>query len=102
MSSFRALIQYHFKKGMEEQGIKFFENELIKKAKQYSCHHIELLSDEKDHSFYMGIAEWKNFDEAKKFQKQWESKEKEMMKFCSKEPTRHFCKMRASYNEKAA
>jgi len=100
MASFRAVVQYHFKKGMEEQGIKFLENELINKATQYGCHHIELLQDDKDHSFFIGVATWSSFEEAKKFQAHFESKEKELMKFCVKAPTRHFCRLKNQYNEK--
>ena len=101
MGNFRAVVQYHFKKGMEEQGIHFLENELLKKASSYGCHHIELLQDSKDHSYFIGIAEWNSLEEAKKFQMHFASKEKELLRFCIKEPTRHFCMLRNQYIEKS-
>jgi hypothetical protein len=101
MGSYRAVVQYHFKKGMEEQGIRYLENELFKKAHSLGCHHIELLQDEKDHSFFIAVAEWNHFDEAKKFQSHFEKIEKELMRFCSKTPTRHFCKVHFEHVEKS-
>ena len=100
MHSYRAVIQYHFKKGMEEKGIQFLENELLRNAQKYGIHHIELLQDETNPSFFIGFAEWTSLEEAKKFQSHWAEKEKEMMRFCSSTPTRHFCKVRSQVQEK--
>ncbi len=46
MSGYRAIVHYHFKKGMEEQGIRFLENELLRKAHQLGVHDIEILFNE--------------------------------------------------------
>ncbi len=101
MAYFRAIVQYHFKKGMADQGLKFLENELIKKAQNLGCHHVELLQDDIDPSYFVGIAVWNSLEEAKKFQHHFSAKEKEILKFCSKEPTRHFCRVRSHFEEKS-
>lgn len=100
MGNYRAVVHYHFKKGMEEQALKFFENELIKKAQNYKCHLIELLQNEKDHSQFVGIAIWNDIEDARRFQELWKSKEKELMRFCVNEPKREFFKLRTHYQEK--
>lgn len=100
MSKYKALVNYHFKKGMEEQGIKFLERELIKKAQEYGCHGIELLQSEKNPSLLIGVGYWNSIDEARQFQTIWNAKESELLKFCINKPTREFFKLRNSYSEK--
>lgn len=101
MSTYRAVVHYEFKKGMEEEGIKFLERELVKKAQNYGCHEIELLHSEKNPCHLIGIATWKNIEEAKKFQATWDAKEKEILRYCTDVPKREFFKMRSTYTEKA-
>ncbi|NNM43404.1 MAG: hypothetical protein HKM07_03595 [Chlamydiae bacterium] len=101
MSKYRAFVHYHFKKGMEEKGMKFLENELFKKAQTYGCHGLELLQNEVDSCQVLGIGFWNSLEEAKKFQSVWDSKEKELMEFCERKPNREFCKVRTTYAEKA-
>ena len=48
-ANYRAIVHYHFKEGMEEKGIQFLENELVKKGRELGCHYIELWQNEKDH-----------------------------------------------------
>jgi hypothetical protein len=48
MSKYRAVVHYRFKEGMEEKGIHFLENELIKKAEKFGCHGIEIVHSEDD------------------------------------------------------
>lgn len=100
MGNYRAIVHYHFKKGMEEQGIRFLQNELIKNAERYGCHGIELLQDEKDHTLLVGIATWNDISDARRFQSSWAHKENELMRFCSETPKRHFYKVRSTYSEK--
>ena len=100
-ANYRVIVHYHFKKGMEEQGIKFLENELFKKGQEFGCHHIELWQNERDKCIVEGVAIWNDLEDAKRFQSRWELKEKEMVnKFCIQTPTREFCKLRTSYSEK--
>ena len=100
MANYRAIVHYHFKKGMEEQAIKFIEKELVKKAQKLGCHFIELLQNEKDHSKFIGIGTWNDIEDARRFQSLWEEKEKELMHFCVNEPEREFFTIRASFQEK--
>ena len=101
-ANYRALVRFHFKPGMEEQGLMFLENELVKKGKEFNCHYIELWQNEKDKTWVDGIAVWNDLEDAKRFQALWEKKEKEMVaKFCQEEPKREFCKLRSIYIEKA-
>lgn len=100
MATYRALVHYNFKKGMEEQGMKFVENELIKKAQSYGCHNIEFLQSEHDPSYIIGVGFWNNIEEARRFQSHWDSKEKELIRFCKNTPKREFFKIRAAYAEK--
>ncbi len=101
MITYKAVVNYHFKKGMEEQGIKFLENELLKKAQEYGCHGIELLQNDKEGNQFIGLALWNSLQEAKHFQEMWGTKEKELLRFCETPPTRAFYKIRAIYSEKA-
>jgi hypothetical protein len=97
---YRAIVHYHFKKGMEEQAMRFLENELIKKAPSLGCHGIKLLVDENDHSHVLGIGTWDNIEEARKFQSHWEAKEKELTRMTVSTPKHEFFKLKSSYIEK--
>ncbi len=101
MSNYRAVVHYTFKKGMEEEGLKFLENELVKKGAQYGCHGIELLQNGKDSTTVIGIGYWNDIEEARKFQSAWDKKEKELAKYCTSAPKREFYKIRCNYMEKA-
>lgn len=101
MANYRALVHYHFKKGMEEKGIKFLENELLKKAQEYGCHNIELLQNGHDSSYLIGVGLWHSLEEARKFQAVWDSKEKELIQFCTNRPKREFFKVRSVFTEKS-
>lgn len=100
-SNYRVIVHYHLKKGMEEQGIQFLENELIKKGQEFGCHYLEIWQNEKDPSIVEGVAVWNDLEDARRFQSKWENKEKELVdKFCTDKPTREFCKIRSTYVEK--
>ncbi|MBY0528823.1 MAG: hypothetical protein K2P51_01385 [Rhabdochlamydiaceae bacterium] len=101
MSSFRAIVHYKFKKGMEEQGMKFLENELIKKAQEYGCHGIEFWQNGKHSTDIIGIGCWNNIEEARKFQSHWDAKEKELMRYCEEKPHRQFYQVRSMFSEKS-
>lgn len=101
MLNYRAIVQYHFKKGMEEEGMRFLENELVKKAKEYGCHTIELCHNERDPSLLVGIASWESLEDAKRFQSLWSAKEHEIMRFCSAAPHHEFFKVTSSYKERS-
>lgn len=100
MPNYRAIVHYHFKKGMEEKGIKFLENELLKKAQSFGCHGIELMQNEKDPCIIIGIGFWNSLEEAKNFQSHWQDKEQELLQYCSKRPEREFLKVRSTFLEK--
>lgn len=100
MGNYRALVHYTFKKGMEAQGYQFLENELVKKAPSYGCHFIELWQNERDPSIVIGVAIWNDLEDARRFQKQWEGKEKELMKFSSEAPKREFYMLKSTFAEK--
>jgi hypothetical protein len=101
MGNYRALVHYTFNKGMEAQGLKFLENELVKKAQNYGCHFIELWQNERDPCIVVGVAIWNDLEEARRFQKQWEEKEKELMKFSSEAHKREFFMIKSTFVEKA-
>lgn len=99
--NYRAIVTYHFKKGMEEKAIQFLEKELIQKAKELGGHYLELWQNEKSPSIVEGIGIWTNLEDAKAFQSKWEKWEKELVsKYCERAPEREFCKLRGSYSEK--
>ncbi len=100
MGNYRALVHYTFKEGMEAQGLKFLENELIKKAQDYGCHFVELWHNEKHPTIVVGVATWNNLEDARRFQGKWEQKEKEMMKFCEGEPKREFFVLKSTFAER--
>jgi len=101
MTTYRAIVHYHFKKGMEQQGIRFFENELLKKAQEYGCHSIELWQDERDPQHLIGTGMWNSLEEARRFQSHWNEKERELINFCTNTPKREFLKIKATYSEKS-
>ncbi len=100
MGNYRAMVHYTFKKGMEAQGLKFLENELVKNAQKFGCHYIELWQNDRDPASVVGVAMWNDIEDARRFQKLWESKEREMMKFSSEAPRREFFMIRITYIEK--
>lgn len=100
MGNYRALVHYSFKKGMEAQGIKYLESELIKKAQDYGCHFIELWQNEKNPNIVVGVATWNSLDDARHFQSKWIEKEKELMKYSSEPPKREFFLLKSTFAEK--
>lgn len=100
MANFRAIVHYNLKKGMEEKGLKFLENELIKHANEFGCHSIEILQSQRDPMNIVGIATWNSLEDAREFQGMWAEKEQELIYFCTSSPKREFFKIRNSYQEK--
>lgn len=99
MSKYRAVVNYKFKSGMESQGIRFLENELIKKADSYGCHHIEILQSESNPAHVLGVALWNDIQDARRFQARWAAKERELVKMCTESPKREFFKIATLFNE---
>jgi quinol monooxygenase YgiN len=100
MPSYKAIVHYHFKNGKERQGLRFLQNNLIRKAKEYGCHGIELLQEGKNPTFFIGIGTWNSLEEARRFQAIWNKKEKQMNHFCIHRPKRQFFKVKSTYMEK--
>jgi Antibiotic biosynthesis monooxygenase len=100
MSKYRAIVQYRFKEGMEEKGLRFLENELVKKADSYGCHGVEILHSEDDPSLIVGIALWNDIQDARRFQAKWAAKEHEMNHLCTSSPHRGFFKIVTTFSEK--
>ena len=100
-ANYRVIVHYNFKKGSEEEGISYLENELVHQGKRLGCHYIELWQNEKNPCQVKGVAVWNSPEEAKKFQSLWEKKEKDLIRrLCANIPRREFCKLRSSYVEK--
>ena len=97
---YRAIIHYHFKKGMEEKGIRFFENVMMKKAQELGCHDLELWISEKDPSILVGMGSWNSLEEARAFQSFFQAQEKEFLQMCTSMPKREFYKIHKSFEEK--
>jgi quinol monooxygenase YgiN len=100
MVSYRAIVHYHLKNGMQNQALKFLENELIKHAQEFGCHNLEILQNETHPESIVGIATWNSLEDARRFQAEWQNKEEQLMRFCSAPPKREFCKVYTSYFEK--
>lgn len=101
MSQYRSIVYYHFKKGMEEQGMKYFEKEFLNKAEEYGCHGIEMWRNEADHSYVVGIGAWNSMDDVRRFQDVWDVKEKELLRFCTKTPKRELFKTNSRMEERS-
>ena len=101
MPNYRAIVNYQFKSGMENKGMTFLQNELVKKAQSMGCHNIELCQSETDHCHVVGIATWNSIDEARDFQAVWQTKEHELAKLCAVAPKREFFIIAATFAEKA-
>lgn len=101
MANYRAIVHFYCKKGMEDKCIKFLDTELVKKAKTYGAHSIEIWTDELDHSHVIGVAVWNDIEEARGFQSKWEAKEKQLSQYCAKPPHHEFYKTGSAYSEKA-
>lgn len=86
---------------MVEQGVKFFEKELVNKAHEYGCQTIELWRNETDHSYVVGVGAWNSMEDARKFQSQWDAKEQELLRYCTNAPKREFFSIKSAYAEKA-
>lgn len=101
MEEYQVIVHYHFKKGMEEKGIRYLETELLKNARDFGCHTIEFCQNERDPGEVLGMATWNSLQEARKFQSQWGEKEKELIGFCTNAPKREVFKIRSTYMEKS-
>ena len=99
---YRAVVHYHFKKGQEKEGLKYLENELSKAAKAAGARNLEVWYTDKDPTHVVGMGMWNNLDEARKFQSVWESKEKELMKYCSEKPHREVYHVCDEFNKKCS
>ena len=97
---YRAIVHYHFKKGLEEKGIRFLETQLLKRAQEFGCHDIELWASERDPSLIVGMGCWNSLEEARSFQSVWEINEKELLSMCTSAPKREFYRIQKSYSEK--
>jgi len=91
--NYRAIVHYRFKPGMEEKGVEFLKNEMLKLAEKDGCKDIELLADERHPGHWVGTGIWNSVDEARKFQSHWDAKEKELQKFCIEAPKREIFKI---------
>ncbi|HEY2810453.1 MAG TPA: hypothetical protein VGJ00_03580 [Rhabdochlamydiaceae bacterium] len=100
MTKYKAVVHYRFKEGMEEKGLHFLENELLKKADSYGCHEIELLQSEEDPTHIIGIALWNDIQDARRFQAKWATKEHELLRISADSPKREFFKMASTFMEK--
>ena len=92
MSRYRAIIHYHFKKGMEEKGMKFFQKEIVEKAQELGCQGAELWQSERDRAYAVGIGAWNSIEDARRFQALWDQKEKEILRYCVGAPKQEFFK----------
>jgi quinol monooxygenase YgiN len=100
MFKYRALVHYNFKEGDEQKGIKFLENELLKKAKESGCHDFELWHDEHNPQHVIGIGLWNTIEDARKFQSLWSMKERELAHYCREMPHHEIYKIRSSFESK--
>src|SRR5580700_4710376 len=101
MSKYRAVVHYRCKEGMEEKGLRFLENELVKKADSFGCHSLEILQSEDDPTILLGIALWNDIQDARRFQAKWATKEHEMVnQCCISAPKREFFKIVTAFTEK--
>jgi hypothetical protein len=85
---------------MEEKGLRFLENELVKKADSFGCHGIEILHSEEDPTYVVGLALWNDIQDARRFQAKWAAKEHELVHFCTSSPKREFFKIDTTFTEK--
>ncbi len=100
VENYRAIVNYYFKEGQRDEAIKFLSEELVDRAKKLGCHDMELLVDEKNPNHAIGTGVWRSVKEAKEFQSQWSSVEKDLMRYCSKSPERMIYKIDAHWHEK--
>lgn len=100
MSEYRVVAHYHFKKGMETEGIKFLENEILKKSRNLGCHDLEIWQDEKDPLHFIGVGIWSSLQKAKEFQSQYTQSEKMLMKFLTEMPKRDMYRIEQRWVEK--
>jgi quinol monooxygenase YgiN len=98
---FRAIVTYQFKKGMQEQGFEFLQKNLTDHAKEFGCHEIEFLIDERNPQHVIGTGLWHSVAEAKNFQSKWTNIEKELIEFCSRPPERKIYKVEVHWSEKS-
>lgn len=100
MSKYRAIVHYRFKEGMQDKGLHFLENELVKKADTFGCHGIEILHSEDDPTSVIGIALWNDIQDARRFQAKWATKEHALVSYCTSSPKREFYKIVSTFTEK--
>ncbi len=97
MAGYRVIVQYHIKKGMEKQAVRFFEKEMVKKALEYGSYGIELWQDPNDPTILFGTGVWSSLEEENRFIAQWESEMHEMRNYCVNDPTRIVYKIHGAW-----
>jgi quinol monooxygenase YgiN len=100
MSECRVVAHYHFKKGMEREGLKFIENEVLKKAKERGCHDIEIWQNEKNPLHFVAVGIWSSAQKAQEFQSEYTHVEKMLMKFLTEMPKRDFYRVEQRWAER--
>lgn len=98
----RVIVHFNFKKGMEEKGVTIIEDELFEFLKKSGCQKSELFQDAENPSHYYYTADWNSVNDAKKIQKEWESKTKELHTYCTNHPKREIYITKSSLLAKAA
>lgn len=92
--AYRAIATYYFKKGLEDQGMKFIEAELFAHARAWGCQDIEWMQDEKDPSHWISTGVWSNLNDAIKFQNLINSQAPNLSKYCTVTPKREIYKIK--------
>lgn len=100
MHQYRVIVHYRFSKEKEKEGIDFLEEELLKTAKECNCQDVEVWYNEKEPLHTVAMALWDNLEDARKFQAKWESREKELKKYCSEAIYREVFKVCTNFAKK--
>lgn len=91
----RVIVHLNFKNGMEEKGLKLIEREIFDLLIDHGATGIELFQSADNPSHYFYAADWNTIEDAKRAQKEWEGKIKELQGCCTAAPKREFYNMKA-------
>lgn len=88
MSSYRVIVHYHVKPGMEGKLKSFLENNILKPAQDLGCLDPEYMHDENDPSHFIGTGIWDSMEKCQNFHMKWEGLKEELLQYCAEEPYR--------------
>ncbi|MFZ4100292.1 MAG: hypothetical protein ACOYKZ_08225, partial [Chlamydiia bacterium] len=88
MSAFPVIVHYHFKKGLEKEGLQHLMSVLRDKATELGGQNLGLWQSDQDPTHVMGMGWWDSLEDSNRFQAYWNSQMGQLSKYLASPPVR--------------